>query len=1139
MARPEGITTSQPFKLTVEGFNRPQQNAANGAANAPRQLANAQAVPNAPQPIVAQARHRMGFFTWLASKLGFASSAPAPVPRVVPESVHATFNAGIVTNIADGRLDRLPADIQAGLSNLVSRLRDIFGAAAVPVDETIDQIVNASNVTKDLGSLRNAANEQGRDLTAAEVVGVYTEKSLERLSYNTIGAFILAKVNARGSDISVTAKAIGAQFELRHPGLLTELRNCRNPDEIAAAVQRHEAEIEAFVDIVVRSNAANQSVESKAAAKLAAALGIDTRLVVAHIPTDELCTEAKELSSAIMHGDAPGCKEPGYDVEAAYDALVDKFVQKRVDAYAAIDSLDLPEYVKNHWKAEYISTRSVPKLTPAQLFEVAKSIDPRQLEGALSKGLPLKLAVEMLHNATKTIDDAICKESGNPNFFDGMGVDDTMPLYGMLIAFAEAKNPALTQAIRNVNETFSTPVDEYCKSNAFESTAVFVETLAVRGGSVKDVPLTNEAKYLAIVEADAEAALTECGVTDAQVRKDVKDVMLKQGRDALARATGLNALSGFLGTVKTSAVELAKALDALVKCRSVALNVAATTISVSTGLGKAYVLNNLDMHGIASSSGKLRLLYLDIKEKARKGEAFDTVVVMNKANDIVSKFAFSKIAILKEIDKTGFPPAERAAHKARALRDPDWSDPDVVTVAKNLADHATMKKAMRMLAGMLKSETASTLDDSQLRDAFLIFGKACVTTLETEFKAYAERWSGSVDTRRLLQRMTLQLLAKEEPGFAASLAQLAASGRIDRLQTQFSDGMSKAHSLKMDYETLRQYNLMGAPAGEMIRSGLVNPNLKYDEAGFRKSVEDEVLYIITGSFVGIMTEDFPGKGAFNVDRYIALKTKGVEVVAKYADGLTQEAVPLLAKLVDALDWCGNAAARSEEIVKNYVEDMKTWRDIVPGSSDAAGLEKVFTRRMNEYLKDVLSGQAHAAFNTDSHPGLFQTFLDDLPRCKYTINGKKIPGEKLNEKIVPFMDAIKDPMKRKVVSVMINQQIYGDFTSSIGNRIPFDGWKDGMPEEPVGSIPGIEKFASRDIAKTGYGLFDTGPMEFEIAVSPDEKTVRVHAKSVYPLHVDVTLPKETIGTCTVTQDFTIDFSGAEPVIKDFKIGQMFA
>lgn len=56
------------------------------------------------------------------------------------------------------------------------------------------------------------------------------------------------------------------------------------------------------------------------------------------------------------------------------------------------------------------------------------------------------------------------------------------------------------------------------------------------------------------------------------------------------------------------------------------------------------------------------------------------------------------------------------------------------------------------------------------------------------------------------------------------------------------------------------------------------------------------------------------------------------------------------------------------------------------------------------------------------------------------------------------------------------------------------------------------------------------------VAPDESTVTVRATSPYPLHADITLPTAFVGTCTVTQEFVIDFTGAEPAIRDLRIGQ---
>ena len=1058
------------------------------------------------------------------------------VDRIV--SPHVAFNNDVAENLVRGRFEQLPQDMRDDLAKLVNDLRTVFGADAVRPNAIMSNLLNPEHIRSEIDDLRKAANAQARDLTSAELVSRYAGKAFERLATTAAGAFIFAKIAARDPEISFTTLSLGAQFEMRHPGLLAEIRGCKNPGEIATVLQNHEAEINAFVDVTVRSNAALKAVEANAKARIATALGLDARLVASHVVTSKLFEEAKSLTSAIMHGEAQGCREPGYNVEAAYEALVNDFVQKRVEAYRAIDSLDLPEDAKNRWKAEYIANRDMPPLPPAQMFAVARSFEENRLIGAFSKGLPTKLAVEVLKSVTKSILADVDRVTGRQRALANAGMDDMVSLYGLLIVTAKARNPAFAQALENAGKDFFDPVDDYCEKNtqALADTTSLVKTLAIRGGTVKNVSFTDKEKFLAIVEADAEAALAESGVTDAKVCRDVKNAMLQRGRAAFERATGLQELSDFLATVKAEATPLAKALNGIVKSRSGAQSVAATLISVSSKISKAYVMNNLNMSTITSDSGKLRFLYDSVLAKGRNGEEIDVNGTLNKASNIVSEFARGKAEILRVIDESGFDPAARAAHRLGALRDPAWTDPDIAKVAQGLAGNKTVKDAARLLAKALTGEAAQALSDVQMRDVFLTFGKAFILTLKELFKDEAERWSGSIETQQRLMKMMFQLLEKEQPGIAAALARLVASGRFGTVQNLLSEGLNEIHSRKMDFMTLKESNLMGPPNGEPIRSVMANPGLQYDEAAFQECQANDELYNVTSVLVSAFGADFPTSGAFNADKYIASITTGRAVIAKYADGLTQETIPLLAKLVGVLDWRGNAAAKSEEIVKKYVEDMKTWRDVIPGSSDANGLEQVFQRRMNDYLKDVLAGNTHASFNTTNHPGLLQTFLDDLPRCTYVINGKKVLGATLREKIGPYMESIKNVEKRKVVSVMINQQLYGDYTASVSNGLPLSSWKNGMPEEPINTIPGIETFASRDVMKLGCPLFGTGPLEFAIDVSPDESTVTVRAKSAYPIHADITLQSTTIGTCTVSQEFVIDFTGAEPVIRDLKIGQ---
>ena len=747
----------------------------------------------------------------------------AEVDKIV--AAHAEFNDKVVDKIVHEKSNELPPAFQTGLNEIVDDLRKVFGEAAVPKNSVLSDILHPRFVKKTLEDLRDAASAQVRDLTAQEVKAAYCNAAFNRLAPTAVGLSILPKIKARQPDYQNTELSVGSQFIMRRPGLTAEINLCKTPDDIAAVLQNHEADVNAFVDVAARSDAACKAVKSKAVARLAARLGLDESLVAAHVSTGGLYGDAQNLVSLIVNGKAPGCTEPGYDVEAAFDALVNEFVQKRADACAAIDSLDMPEDVKNRWKAEYLAHADMPQLTPAQLFEVAQSIDVNKLKGAFAKELPLKIAAAMLNNTTTTIIADCCRVTGNPRVLANASVD-AIPLFSMLIAAVEAKDPSLAQTIQESRKFLADAV-AHCEKNArgektFAETALFGRTLQSRGGTVKKVPVTDQAKFLAVVGNAVDSALAEHGVTDPHVCKAVKNRLLRRGEDVLARATGLKVLSDFLATAKT---------------------------------------------GIA-----------------------------------------------------------------------------------------------------------------------------------------------------------------------------------------------------------------------------------------------------------------------------AIPAKQKEMVARYSAGLSQETVPLLARLAAELDWSENAAA-SENIVKNYVEDMKTWRNVAPGSPDAKGLEEVFQRRMDGYLKYAITQEKN--FNKTEHPGLCQDFLNDLGRsAAYTVNGTRLAGAKLQDRLVLFLNTIKDPKKRKAVSMVVNQQIWGDFTTSIANRVPLVGWKAGMKDESSTDIPGIEKFASRDVMKTRDQLFGAGPMTFDIVVSPDESTVTVHTTCDYPVHADVSLKDAAIGTCKVTQDFVIDLTGEEPAIRDVKIGQTF-
>ena len=190
----------------------------------------------------------------------------------------------------------------------------------------------------------------------------------------------------------------------------------------------------------------------------------------------------------------------------------------------------------------------------------------------------------------------------------------------------------------------------------------------------------------------------------------------------------------------------------------------------------------------------------------------------------------------------------------------------------------------------------------------------------------------------------------------------------------------------------------------------------------------------------------------------------------------------------------------------------------------------------------MNGQTQSSgFENVNGADVFLTFMQDLPRINYTLNGSTMQPKRASEMLVELKKALgNDPAKVKALSVVANQQIFGEFTSAVSNRIALPGWKRGQEEEDIANVPNIEKFASRDITKTGCPFFDSGNASFEIDIAPDGNSAKIRAKSESPMRGDHTLMEKgkDVGKCIITQEFTLEF-GAEPVIKDLKIGQTFA
>ena len=1106
MPGPVGINGSQPFKLTVEGFNRPHNVAGGDArANAPAALNNARPAA-APQPAVAQAQQqRKGFFAWIMSFFRSAEPAPAPAPRVNAPQVppHKQFND-----------------------------KD---------DNLCEQLTSSRCKMTRMTALVDQANAAGREITVEEIVQEYTARANQLFVEAAIGNKFAEMCDAEKVKLGGSSLSQGALVARRHPEIAEELCKCNTPAEIAQALEKHSAKFSALVETRREINEAMKGADNSCCEKLASALGMHKSLVSSMVEMSKLKNKMLELGNQMMGGTYPDCMEPGFSAKAALEKVVDDFVDGRARYLAEIDQINVGEDVKQRWKAMVLNANSLPVMRPAQVMQLAAAVNLGKFDGALDSRMPLKLRCDIFTDLNRELREAMLSVLGD-QAFKKLGAEEFTGLTTLAEDIALSGKPALLQKIRDAKTMLSDDVYVEMSRTGNTGASTFVSSLLIVIQPTAENPLTSEPRFMAAVNTEIDAAIAESGVTDAKVIADVKAVMVEKGKGVLKGATTLAALSDFVGSVKEQAQVLAKTLDAVAKTRAKARDAAATTIALSSGLGRGHVLNNLDMTSISSGSGKLRFLYDDIVSQAKKGPV-DYIATVNKASTIVTDFANDKIAMLKAVNEAGFDPVERAHYEMLVLKTSSWRDASIVSTAKELAGNDTVKAAFKSLAGLLKPEHAATLDAREIGAGFQMFAAVFSQEILTKYQDIGQKTAESSDLQQLLQMMTTSLLEKEHPEMAASLARLAESGKLPEVGDYMSAALTKTRALKMDYMTLEQAGLTGQPNNEPIRSVLKNPNLVYDQAKYDQSVKDVSILNVANSFFCAMTSDFPTKGAFaDADKYIAGKLTGGQVMQKYGEGLPSETQPILKKLVDRLDWRPNSAAKSEEIVGNFVKDLKNWRDIAPGSGDSAGIENVMQRRMNEYLVDVMNGQTQSSgFENVNGADVFLTFMQDLPRINYTLNGSTMQPKRASEMLDEFKKALgNDPAKVKALSVVANQQIFGEFTTAVSNRIALPGWKRGQEEEDIANVPNIEKFASRDITKTGCPFFDSGNASFEIDIAPDGNSAKIRAKSESPMRGDYTLMDKgkDVGKCIITQEFTLEF-GAEPVIKDLKIGQTFA
>ena len=278
-----------------------------------------------------------------------------------------------------------------------------------------------------------------------------------------------------------------------------------------------------------------------------------------------------------------------------------------------------------------------------------------------------------------------------------------------------------------------------------------------------------------------------------------------------------------------------------------------------------------------------------------------------------------------------------------------------------------------------------------------------------------------------------------------------------------------------------------------------------------------------------------------VRELIQAHTSGLEAAKeKYLPQVHEQFKPLLARFISNLSHSPVSAKTSDAKIAHMIETMKNWRPIGEGDPEIKPLNDVFKKSYEDYYSKLADAPGQAKkFNEDS---IFETMLRDSLGVNFNIGGEiHKPGKSdaaNKQHITQIMkEKVPDDVDRQFVSKLMNQSIFGEFTTMMQSGILPDGQM--ISAYPCGKLLCHAKNEGSPCAQ------QRGSMSLSITFSEDGQTARITATSVSNLqHTDGTrLNGRFITYGTTTANLVVDIRlGAHPQgrgIENLQIKQDFA
>ena len=358
----------------------------------------------------------------------------------------AAYNAHVIDmGRTSGNLGDLPKRIDDKLMTVLAEMRAIYGEAAVPTNAKFFDYVGGSRFTGDVQPLVDAANAKHRLLHPADVADALREKC----RFSVAAQFVYKKAHAFAAANNLGKVDLSVGFDLLNgnAAFRDELLACKDIGEADAVFAKYEGAVRTRITLSNAANAEKGRLKDRAAAELAKALGMGVEEVKGMVDFRRLTDKADDVVRSIEKGECPGSREEGFDIAAAFNAVVDGFVRTRVGLLHEAEAAEgVSGAVKAKWKAMLLKTNKPDALHAAAMVKILSRRGDEmrdKLAAALEVGITTDERAKRFCELFGVLNTEFVNLYGEEEWAD-MGPDERDPAFEMLLEAIADKVPDFT-----------------------------------------------------------------------------------------------------------------------------------------------------------------------------------------------------------------------------------------------------------------------------------------------------------------------------------------------------------------------------------------------------------------------------------------------------------------------------------------------------------------------------------------------------------------------------------------------------------------------------------------------------------------------------------------------------------------------